>query len=241
MVLGVSVVCRAEIPKLLTERAFTPASLAQAVNHYVHLGEQGTFKELDAFLVTDATNTNWRFDRGYSVDERIGWIFRILYTPKPGIPMVVAKTGAIIPGVSVPLRPPQFGTLTLPEKTMPQENWPLYPVALSGSTYIVLKEKYLPKDHPEDIKHYMAYCQENGLFRNIPILVPTREQAMKDTAALRQSPSWKVIKWIDKSGPSFPYGEQWTYATIHSQAGAIPVPSIAVKHPVSNPANLSLR
>src|ERR1022692_767875 len=46
MALGMSGICQAGVPKLLTERAFTSASLAEAANHFITIGEQATFKEL---------------------------------------------------------------------------------------------------------------------------------------------------------------------------------------------------
>src|SRR5271165_4309169 len=131
--LAIPGLCQAELPKLLTERAFTSASLAEAANHYVSIGEQATFKELEAFIAEDPARTNHHLARGYSVDERIAWIFRIIYVPKDPVPMHVAKTGQWIPGSIVQLRPPDFGFLELPVGSMPAERWPLYPLALSGS------------------------------------------------------------------------------------------------------------
>ncbi len=162
MGLVISGVCQAEVPKLLTERAFNSASLAEAANHFIAIGEPATFNELKTFLAEDSTNTNYRFSRGYDVNERIAWVFRIIYVPKDPIPMRVAKTGAWIPGSIIPLRAPNFGTLDLPEPSMLAETWPLYPLALSGSSYIVLKERYTPKGVPETISHYMEYCKDNG-------------------------------------------------------------------------------
>lgn len=229
MALAMSGICQATIPKLLTERAFTSASLAEAVNHFVAIGEPATFKELDTFLADDSAHTNYLFDRGYNVNERIAWIFRILYEPKPGIPMLVPKTGVLVPGVVVPLRAPEFGSLDIPEGSMPAEKWPLYPVALSGSTYVVLKERYTAKGVPETINHYMEYCKDNGVFRTTPVPVPTREQALKDTKQLRQSTAWKSIAWVDNGGISFPLGEQWTWGFIQNQARTIPQTAIAKK------------
>lgn len=239
-ILAVSAVCQAEVPKLLTQKAFTSASLAEAVNHYVALGEAGTFKELDVFIVEDATHTNWLFNRGYSVNERIAWIFRVLYAPKE-ISMRVPKTGELIPGITEPLRAPEFGTLSIPEKTMPLENWPLYPVALSGSTYVVLKDRYAPKGVPETIQHYMDYCKDNGIFRTTPVPVPTREEALKDAKQLRQSAAWKAIEWVDTEGVSFPLGEQWTWGFINSQVKTIADAPLAGRMPKPDSSALTLR
>jgi hypothetical protein len=239
--LGMSGICQAEVPKLLTERAFTSASLAEAANHFITIGEQATFKELKAFLVEDCTHTNYRFNRGYNVDERIGWILRIVYEPKEGIPMLVSKTGTLIPGNIVQLRAPSFGSLDIPENSMPAEKWPLYPLALSGSTFIVLKERYNAKGVPETISHYMDYCKDNGVFRKMPVAVPTRQQALKDAEQLRQSIPWKAIKWVDNGGIGFPMGEQWMWGFIQKQARAIPEDTLAKKHPNETVPQLSVR
>jgi hypothetical protein len=240
MALAVSGFCQAEVPKLLTERTFTSASLAEAANHYVTLGEQATFNELESLIAENSTHTNRPSSRGYSVDERIAWILRIVYVPKDPIPMHVAKTGAWLPGVIVQLRPPNFGTLQLPIGSMPAEKWPLYPLALSGSTYSVLKERYNPMSASETINHYMEYCRDNGAFRKTPVAMPTREQALKDVGQIRQSDAWKAIKWVNNDAIGFPFGEEWTWNFIQTQARTIPE-APAKEQPNAAVAQLSTR
>jgi hypothetical protein len=205
--------CHAELPKLFCEKPFSPATLAEAVNRYVAIGEDAAIKELQQASLQESSQTEFFAGKGYSVNERIGWVCRILYEPR---------------GHS-PLRAPKFGVLALPEKTMPAENWPLYPVALSGSTYIVLKQGYTASGTPEELKHYLAYCKNNGVFRKTPVPVPTKEQAEQDVATLRQSASWKAIKWEDGRGFSFPMGEQWSWAFIQNQANGVPNELISAK------------
>lgn len=206
----------AEVPKLLTERAFTSATLAEAVNHYVGIGEPAAMKELQNCASQDAAHAGWISNRGFSVSERIGWICRILYEPK---------------GHSA-LRAPKFGVLNIPEKTMPADKWPLYPLALSGSTYLVLNQHYTPDGTPEEATHYLDYCRKNGVFRKSPIPVPTEEQAMADAAMLRQTTAWKAIKWQDTDGYSYPMGEQFTWSFMQNQAKLIPNQTeLAVKKP----------
>src|SRR3989442_9280744 len=82
--------CQAEAPKLFREKSFTCVTLAEAVNHYVSLGEEATVKELES-LVSDG------FPNG-----RIGCVCRILFIPKE----------------KEPLRAPLFGSLSLPWKSM---------------------------------------------------------------------------------------------------------------------------
>jgi hypothetical protein len=206
MTLGI---CRAEVPKLFREQAFTCATLADAVNHFVGLGEDAAVKELQELAcVEDAeAEKNRGFNvRGFSINERITWVCRILFEPKSG-------------PKSLPyLRAPRFGKLNLPEKFMPIWKWPLYPVVLSGSTYFVLGESYSDDNHTlEDAKHYITYCKDNGNFRKTPVKVAAKAQVLKDVAALKQSEPWQSIQWLDDSGYGYPMGEQWTWGFIQRQ------------------------
>jgi hypothetical protein len=104
--------------------------------------------------------------------------------------------------------------------------WPLFPVACSGSTYFVLSEGYAFEGFGREMPNeYMAYCKEHGIFRKNPVKVPTREEAMKDAAALRKSKSWKAIKWKDSGqGYSFYIGDdQYAWSFIQKQAESIPI------------------
>src|SRR5262249_40890802 len=112
---------QADVPALFKGRAFTCATLAEVVNHYVALGEDAAVKELKALVPKGFSG----FKRGFSMDERIGWVCRILFEPKG----------------TEPLRPPGLGGLSLPP--MPLKEWPFYPVARSGETYCVLSEGYM--------------------------------------------------------------------------------------------------
>jgi hypothetical protein len=57
--------------------------LAEAANHYVALGEEAATKELESLT------SDWTEDRkgGFSTNERIGWICRILFQPKGKEPL----------------------------------------------------------------------------------------------------------------------------------------------------------
>jgi hypothetical protein len=211
--------CHAEVPKLFSEKPFTSATLAEAVNHYVAIGEAATIKELQQVSSQESSQKEFFAGKGFSVNERIGWVCRILYESQ---------------GHS-PLRAPEFGMLTMPEKTMPAEKWPFYPVALSGSTYVVLKQGYTDSGTPEGLAHYLEYCKNNGIFRKTPIPVPTKQQAERDVVNLRQSAPWQAIKWEDNDGFSFPMGEQWAWAFIQNQAKAIPAQVVASRKPQIGP------
>jgi hypothetical protein len=222
MMLGIA---HAEVPKLFTQKSFTSANLAEAVNRYVAIGEASAIKELQQLAAQD-TDVNDNFlSKGFNVKERVGWVCRILYEPK---------------GHS-PLRAPRFGELALPEKSMPAEKWPLYPLALSGSMYVVLKEGYMPNGTPEEVAHYLKYCKNNGVFRKTPVEVPTREQAEADIAILRQSAEWQAIQWRNNDGFSYPMGEQLTWAFIKGQTKAIADEPLASRNPKPDSAALTLR
>jgi hypothetical protein len=222
MTLGI---CRAEVPKLFTEKPFNSVTLAEAVNHYVAMGEPASVVELQQLAAQDKADVDFFANHGFCLSERISWVCRILYEPR---------------GHS-PLRSPKFGILSLPERTMPLEKWPLYPVALSGSTYVVLNQSYTPHGKSENVTHYLQYCKDEGVFRTNPVVVPTREQALQDTLALRQSAPWKAIKWQDDDGFSYPMGESWTWGYIQNQAKFIPVEQLAAKKIKLEAADVSAR
>lgn len=186
-------ICCGATPRLFQQQDFTAASLAEAVNHFVDLGEVTAVQELRALALSKEFPD-------HRTNVRIGWVCRILFDPKR----------------TEPLRPPLFGVLSLPYRTMPLKNWPRYPVALYGSTYFVLSEGYRGGGVPEDPKDYLLYCQTNGVFRKSKVLVPSSEQALKDAAALRKSKAWAVIKWKDSG-----YDEESAWEFIQKQAESI--------------------
>ena len=195
--------CRAQPPKLFRDKHFTCATLADAANHFIALGERAAVKELDSLILDWDTDFQGEFSR----NERIGWVCRILFGPKE----------------KEPLRAPAYGGHHLPYNTMPLSNWPLYPVARSGSTYFVLSEGYTLAGKPEDPKEYLTYCRRTGRFRKEHVPTPTRSRALKDLEKLRQSEAWKAIKWRD-SGPGFSteISEDWIWGFIKAQADLTP-------------------
>ncbi|MBC7815461.1 MAG: hypothetical protein IAG10_01020 [Planctomycetaceae bacterium] len=195
----------AEIPLLFRQRTFTATTLAEAVNHYVSLGEEAAVREL-----TDiAPNHDFKRDElaeGFSRPERVGWVCRILFQPKR----------------EQPLRPPLYGALSLPHKTMPLSSWPLYPIAASGNSFFVLDEGYSLAGRAEEPRHYLEYCRAEGVFRKTSVPIPTRAEAQKDVLMLRRSPEWRAIKWKDRGeGFSYTISEEWIWKSIQNQADAI--------------------
>jgi len=215
----------AEVPKLFTQKSFTSANIAEAVNRYVAIGEASAVKELQQLAAQDPNANDNFLSKGFNVKERAGWVCRILYEPNG----------------HTPLRAPRFGELALPEKSMPAEKWPLYPVVLSGSTYFVLKQGYTADGTPEEMAHYLKYCKNNGLFRKTPVAVPTKEQAETDIATFRQSAPWQAIQWQTSDGFSYPMGESLTWAFINGQVKSITAESLASRNPKLDSATLSLR
>ena len=122
-----------------------------------------------------------------------------------------------------PLRPPGFGGLSLPRNSMPLQNWPLYPIAKTGNTYVVLSEGYSLAGQAEPVSNYLDYCKSNGTFLKQKVAVPNRQAAITDVSNLRKSARWTSIKWSD-SGPGFSYtmSEQSVWDSIELQAKSIP-------------------
>jgi hypothetical protein len=151
---------------LFEKEAFTSASFADAVNHFAALGEDAAVQQLHG-MVSDAGTQIMRIVR---FELRVAFVCRVLFEPR-----------------FENLRPPAIGQFSLPRQSMPAESWPLYPVALSGSSYFVLTEGFFCAGVPEEPREYIIYCRENGVFRKTPVSVPTRNQALSDAATLRKS------------------------------------------------------
>jgi RNA polymerase sigma factor (sigma-70 family) len=192
-----------EVPKLFREKSFTCVTLAEAVNHYVALGEEASVKELES-LVSDDTGDIFS---DMNLARRMSWVCRILFQPKE----------------DEPLRGPGYGAVSLPWNSMPLKKWPLFPLAASGSSYFVLSELYTLGGIAEKPKAYLKYCRANGQFRKEAIPIPSKAQALKDLEQLRQSKAWKAIKWKDSGkGWSYYYSEDWIWEYIKKQAEEIP-------------------
>src|SRR5215210_8312131 len=128
LALFLSMMCgaaHAEVPRLFRQREFSAADLAEAVNHFIALGEKPAVRELKGLATAKFKG---RFAKeGFSLPERVGWVCRILFEPRG----------------HEPLRPPRYGALGLPYRSMPSASWPLYPAAASGKSYFVMDEGYM--------------------------------------------------------------------------------------------------
>jgi hypothetical protein len=102
---------------------------------------------------------------------------------------------------------------------MPVKRWPLFPVALAGSTYFVLSEGYALAGYPEPVEEYIQYCREHGGFRTASLAAPTRARALSDLEEMRRSAAWKAIRWQDRGqGFSYSFDEGWVWEFIRKQA-----------------------
>lgn len=172
------------------------ANITRTVNYYVDLGEEETLREFEN-LLSD------RFENGSpDIDERIGWLCRILYQPN-----------------GEPLRPPGTGGFMLPYDQFPLAKWPLFPIAKSGDTYCVLARRSSIMGLPESLTDYFGYCRTNGSFRTERVPVPNGKTAIRDLNALRLSNRWLNIQWSGKrQGVSYTCSEPWIWDEILSQA-----------------------
>lgn len=200
--------CARSVP-LLCERDFTCASFAKSINHFVALGENAAVRELYKL----AAENNERCDcdekgEGIDRDARIAWICRVLFEPRG----------------SKPLRGPLYGSPGVPYLSMPEEDWPLLPVAKQGLSYFVLSRGYfLASGAPEEPERYIEYCTSHGTFRKSPVPVPTRAQAIRDALMLQDTPRWSAIKWKDAGHNwSYTYSKAATREFVEGQADRIP-------------------
>ena len=184
-------------PSLFREKDFDCNTLADAVNHYVALGEAAAVRELNSFAQPTPD-----FANGIDINERIGWVCRILFEAK-----------------NAPIRQPGFGGLGLPYRSMPLVKWPLYPVAKSGDTYCVLAEGYSLAGEAEPVSSYISHCAKVGSFRTERVQMRSEAQATADLNALRLSQRWLEIEWEGKGpGYSFFIDEKSVWNSIIRQA-----------------------
>ena len=189
-------VCRAEEVAQFPIDPPNPADFARAVNYYVALGEKPAVHAL--------------YERARHDGLATSLLCRALFEPKP----------------NQELRAPWWGSLyELPVITMTAARWPFLPLALFGKTYFVLSLRFMLAGAAEDPQDYVSFCHANGVFRREPVPVPTRAQAWHDALALRQSPTWKALKWKDKAESiSYTLSEQGTWNYVKAQAAAVQTP-----------------
>ncbi len=195
----VALPCSADPPRFVREKEFSCKDMADAVNHYIDLGEEKAIREMRATVDDNEPHAR--------PSVRICHLCRILFDPKG----------------EKPLRSALLGGLDLPTNTMPSHKWPRFPVAESGSTFFLLNESYSLGGKAEHPTGYLEYCCTNGVFRKNRVAVPTREKALEDLDRLQRSVAWKAIKWQDR-GENWSYTmiEGWTLRYLKAQAERTP-------------------
>jgi len=192
-----------DLPKFMLEKEITCAMFADAINHYVKMGEEKAIAALKALA-----DSKPKGDMADHAQTRMAFTCRALFEPKG----------------KAPLHAPAFGGLNdLPSNTMPLEHWPLYPVVHVGSSYFVLSEGYSSGGVPEQSISYINYCCAEGRFRKDRVPLPTKAQALRDFELLRESGPWKALKWKDR-GQGFYYelDENGVLEYLKAQAERIP-------------------
>ncbi|MDD5348774.1 MAG: hypothetical protein PHQ12_01055 [Chthoniobacteraceae bacterium] len=139
---------------LLQGPSFSGKELAEAVNHYVALGEEGAIRELTELTAKAPGDRRLR--------ERVGLVCRVLYTPRD----------------AQALRPPRFGgervlrdgnTYTGTKTVQPAKELKADKDGKSAAEREVSKDAEAPE---ESVADYLAFCRAHGVFRSLPVPLP---------------------------------------------------------------------
>jgi hypothetical protein len=137
-------------PKMGDE--FDPVRLIQAVNKLQAMGDEQANQALREYDTLCRTNP---CDVWNNLDpERIIWIARLLYPPKPND--------------SIP--EPALG---MPDVSAQPHTLPLFPLALQNDIPFCTVSGYLLGGVPEDALEYLSLCRHHGVFRAAPLTPST--------------------------------------------------------------------
>jgi len=178
------------LPGLFRDSEINCASFAEAVNHFVAMGQERAIESLRDLVAHKPQGTMWD-----KLEYRTACVCRVLFEPKRG--EAPRLPGCICWGI-------------VPWTSMRSEKWPLLPVIQSGSSFFVIKQCGVFTGLMEPSTSYLCYCFAHGDFRQIPVPMPNRPQARQDLEALRESATWKAINWQERSsggGEKFILGE----------------------------------
>jgi hypothetical protein len=188
--------------KVLFVREFSPLMLAQSANALIAMGEEKAVDLLQSSIRDFETDLSF----GFSTNERIGWLCRLIFESKS----------------DKPLRAPYFGSLSLPRKSMPTSEWRKYPLAVSKGTVFVLADGYAIVGTPEDPLEYIRYCQRAGQFRKRHYPIPSRTEAEQALSALITSSRWRKIRWHHRGpGSEYRYSERRVIGFLSRQVNRI--------------------
>lgn len=126
-----------------------------------------------------------------------------------------------VPNGKAPLRTPMLGALTLPYRSMPNQDWPLYPFVKQNEVVFLLSEAYALGGRAESCQEYIEYCQKNGHFRTQPYKVPSFDEAKKALKSLYASGPWKNLQWSFAS-PSESYQISPSFVTGYLTKQTVP-------------------
>jgi len=189
---------------LLKGGAVNAATLAEAANRFITMGEPAAREALEYIAQTNAVErarSPMEWEAAMEVSHRLGWLCQILWPAKPG---------------SV-RRAPGFGGLAYFEDRHDTGDWPLLPLAQVGPYYVVLSDSYILAGVPERAEDYLRRCEASGVFRTHTLPIPTRSEAERALKPLRTSAAWRRV-W---DGPSGNTVEAEAWAFVWRQAESI--------------------
>ncbi len=146
----IAVIGAQDLPRLLTSSDYTPADLATAANHFIKMGPEKAIHEMNRIAMDKKDG-----DGGFSRQERLLWICRLVFVPKE-------NSG---------IGPPRLGSGAGPPKSMPLKHWPLYPLMRTGKSHFLIGELVIVDRAVESVRIYLQHCQEVGVFRSAPTLL----------------------------------------------------------------------
>jgi hypothetical protein len=199
----------AQVPTFFRQRVFNCDTLADAVNHYVAMGEGPTLREFAA--LTSQGDISDSIIDSETRGVRIGIVCAILFKPR----------------THHALGTPNLGWYPLPRETMPAKDWPLFPVVASGSSYFVLSDQTVIAGVSAPWSYTLDDYRTYGRFLRVPIPHPTRAQALADLGRLKKTRAWKAIRWSrhkpHEGGASYDFSESVEWASLKDQAMLIPM------------------
>lgn len=170
-------------PLIFSQKDFDTVVLANAVNHFVELGETAAVEQLKKIASQDFASSK------IDLTFRVACVSRILWENDEA-PIAAPRLGVYGGGISVD-RNKQQGL----------NNWPKYPVAKSGKSFFIVVHSGrggTGLGPNGGIAKYIDHCQANGTFLATAIPVPNSEESSADLATLLDSERWKNSKGADE-------------------------------------------
>ena len=177
----------------ITGDDYNPSALLKCANRLIEIGEDKAYR----VLISNASTMGVTPD-----DERVALLCRVLYQQDK----------------ERPLRPPPFGAPNVPYRSMAAEDWPDLPLVFSKGIPFLLVSGYIYYGPPPNVKEYVAYCRNSGVFRVEPYKLSCWSAGPDALHALFLSEKWSRIKWMDAGkGWSYGYDELLLQHQLHVQ------------------------